>query len=130
MIEERQMGCFQELEDTEDVAFSADGHFIIHTRKGVTNIWEPDSQNALNVLHNCVPKSIFMWPRARRRLSGDLFIENDNCYFVEGNGTDDVNPGDKSRLAYLPDGRWEFSSFHGTFVTKVRRKLLICRLLQ
>lgn len=84
---EQQIGCVERMYNSPaggDVAFSADGDLIILTDVsiGETKVWKTETlelvfhssdsaacpqglseQEAVTVMHNCISKSSYMWPK-------------------------------------------------------------------
>lgn len=149
---ERQIACIERTIFTlcAGVAFSADSRFIIYNNwyhRGV-KFWKVDTQEkvfefthkranalgieeeeALTVLRECGPKSGFLWPKFKGRISGEVFITGNFCYCKNRTGTEGSNHCEKTPLAVLPLLGWEYSSVQGTLVSTLHGRLLICRLL-
>lgn len=142
---EREIGCIQE-DEIFDVAVSADGNFIIHTNWPISKIWDVHTKElvfhsgdfaacpqrmskseAWAVLHNSGPKSSYMGQDWLGPVAGDLFFEQENVYYMEGNGADSLNAGKKKHIAIFPEDThwWESSSRQSTLVTVLHGRLLI-----
>lgn len=101
--------CVKKVVFPSTLALSTDGNFAIHAcfektgrgsfTKMKTKIWKVDTQvlvfhsdsvacpqrmsenEALTILDSCGPRSSFMWPKSRARLTRDVFMEGKNVYY-------------------------------------------------